>query len=103
LWTSSVFARDPDTGAAKWAYSFTPHDQWDYDGVNENVLLDLTIGGRKRKVLVQFNRNAYAYTIDRETGEVLVAAPFAYQNWSSGFDMKPGWQSFVPIRNRSPT
>jgi alcohol dehydrogenase (cytochrome c) len=90
LWTSAVFARDPDTGAAKWAYSFTPHDQWDYDGVNENVLLDLTIGGRLRKVLVQFNRNAYAYTIDRETGEVLVAAPFAYQNWSNGIDLKSG-------------
>jgi glucose dehydrogenase len=76
LWTSSVFARDPNTGEAKWAYSFTPHDQWDYDGVNENVLLELTIGGTPRKVMVQFNRNAYAYTIDRESGEVLVAAPF---------------------------
>ncbi|MEO8308801.1 MAG: PQQ-dependent dehydrogenase, methanol/ethanol family [Pseudomonadota bacterium] len=88
LWTSAMFARDPDTGAAKWAYSFTPHDQWDYDGVNENVLIDLPINGRQRQVLVQFNRNAYAYTIDRKTGEVLVAAPFAYQNWSSGFDLK---------------
>jgi alcohol dehydrogenase (cytochrome c) len=102
LWTSSVFARDPSTGAAKWAYSFTPHDQWDYDGVNENVLLDLTMGGRKRKVLVQFNRNAYAYTIDRETGEVLVAAPFAYQNWSSGFDMTTGMANIRPDKEPKP-
>jgi alcohol dehydrogenase (cytochrome c) len=102
FWTSSVFARDPDTGAAKWAYSFTPHDQWDYDGVNENVLLDLRIGGRPRKVLVQFNRNAYAYTIDRETGEVLVAAPFAYENWSSGFDMKSGRAVVRPDKEPKP-
>jgi alcohol dehydrogenase (cytochrome c) len=102
LWTSSVFARDPNTGAAKWAYSFTPHDQWDYDGVNENVLLDLRIGGRQRKVLVQFNRNAYAYTIDRETGEVLVAAPFAYQNWSSGFDIGSGRAIVRPDKEPKP-
>ncbi len=102
LWTSSVFARDPDTGAAKWAYSFTPHDQWDYDGVNENVLLDLTIAGRARKVLVQFNRNAYAYTIDRTTGEVLIAAPFAHQNWSSGFDMQTGRAIVRPDKEPKP-
>jgi alcohol dehydrogenase (cytochrome c) len=102
FWTSSVFARDPNTGAAKWAYSFTPHDQWDYDGVNENVLLDLRIGGRQRKVLVQFNRNAYAYTIDRETGEVLVAAPFAYENWSNGFDMSSGRAMVRPDKEPKP-
>jgi alcohol dehydrogenase (cytochrome c) len=102
LWTSSVIARDPVTGAAKWAYSFTPHDQWDYDGVNENVLLQLSIGGRLRKVLVQLNRNAYAYTIDRESGEVLVAAPFAYQNWSSGFDMKSGMAMVRPDKEPKP-
>jgi len=90
LWTSAIFARDPETGAAKWAYAFTPHDQWDYDGVNENVLLDLMMGGRMRKVLVQFNRNAFAYTIDRATGEVLVAAPFANENWASGIDLRSG-------------
>jgi alcohol dehydrogenase (cytochrome c) len=102
LWSSSVFARDPNTGAAKWAYSFTPHDEWDYDGVNENVLIDLTIGGRLRKVLVQFNRNAYAYTIDRATGEVLVAAPFAYQNWSSGIDMKTAMPIVRPDKEPKP-
>lgn len=96
LWTSSVFARDPNTGMAKWAYQFTPHDQWDYDGVNENVLIDLPINGQTRKVLVHFDRNAYAYTIDRVTGEVLVAAPFAYLNWSTGFDSQAG----MPIINK---
>ena len=90
LWTSTLFARDADTGEAKWAYQFTPHDQWDYDGVNENILMDLPMDGKLRKVLVHFDRNAFAYTIDRTTGEVLSAQPFAYQNWSSGIDMKTG-------------
>jgi alcohol dehydrogenase (cytochrome c) len=88
LWASTIFARDADTGMARWAYQTTPHDEWDYDAVNEDIVMDLPINGRVRKVLVHFDRNAYAYTIDRMTGEVLSAVPFAYQNWSTGFDMK---------------
>jgi PQQ-dependent dehydrogenase (methanol/ethanol family) len=95
LWTSAVFARDADTGEAKWAYQFTPHDQWDYDGVNENLLIDMKIEGKMRKTLVHFDRNAYAYTIDRLTGEVLVAKQFTTQNWSKGIDLKSG----MPIVN----
>jgi lanthanide-dependent methanol dehydrogenase len=90
LWTSTIFARDPDTGMAKWAYQYTPHDQWDYDGINEAVLLDMPIDGKTRKTLVHFDRNTYGYTLDRTSGEVLVARNFAYQNWSTGFDMKTG-------------
>ena len=74
LWTSAIFARDATTGMAKWAYQFTPHDQWDYDGVNENVLIDINFQGRPRKALIHFDRNAFAYTMDRTTGEVLVGA-----------------------------
>ncbi len=88
LFTSAVLARDANTGYAKWAFQFTPHNQWDYDGVNWNVLADLPVGGRVRKTLVQFNRNGFAYTIDRQTGEVLVAKPFGYLNWASGLDAK---------------
>ncbi|HEU5019710.1 MAG TPA: PQQ-dependent dehydrogenase, methanol/ethanol family [Pseudolabrys sp.] len=102
LWTSSIFARDPDTGMAKWAYQFTPHDQWDYDGVNENVLIDLPIDGKTRHVLVHFDRNGYAYTIDRATGEVLVAAPFAHQTWTTGFDMKTGMPKVNPKEQPKP-
>jgi len=102
LWTSAVFARDADTGMAKWAYQFTPHDQWDYDGVNENVLIDVPIGGRMRKALVQFNRNGFAYTIDRETGEVLVAQPFGYLNWASSVDMKTGQPVINPDKEPKP-
>lgn len=99
LWSSTMFARDADTGEAVWAYQFTPHDQWDYDGVNEAVLLDLPIDGKVRKTLVHFDRNTYAYVLDRQTGEVIRADNFAYQNWSSGFDMKTG----RPIVNEKKT
>lgn len=90
LWTSTIFARDADTGMARWAYQTTPHDQWDYDANNEDILMDLPMNGRTRKVLVHLDRNAYAYTIDRDSGQVLLAAPFAQLNWSTGFDMHTG-------------
>ena len=97
LWSAAVFARDADTGAAKWAYQFTPHDEWDYDGVNENVLINIPWKGARRNVLVHFNRNGFAYTIDRATGEVLVAQPFGYQNWAKEIDLKTG----MPVVNEA--
>ncbi|MDY7524619.1 PQQ-dependent dehydrogenase, methanol/ethanol family [Sphingomonas sp. 10B4] len=99
LWTSSVFARDATTGEAVWAYQFTPHDQWDYDGVNEMMLLDLPINGKMRHTIVHFDRNTYAYVLDRETGEVLKADTFAHETWSSGFD----WKTKRPIVNQVAT
>jgi lanthanide-dependent methanol dehydrogenase len=102
LWTSTIFARDADTGMAKWAYQFTPHDQWDYDGVNENILLDITWQGKPRKALMHFDRNAYAYLIDRTNGEVLQATPFAYQNWSKGIDLKTGMPIVNPAMEPKP-
>jgi alcohol dehydrogenase (cytochrome c) len=102
LWTSGVFARKADDGMAQWAFVFTPHNEWDYDGVNENILVDLPIGGVTRKVMVQFNRNGFAYTIDRGTGEVLVAKPFGHENWASGIDMKTGMPIVVPEKHTVP-
>jgi PQQ-dependent dehydrogenase (methanol/ethanol family) len=89
-WTMSLFARDPDTGMAKWIYQMTPFDEWDYDGVNESVLADLKVKGEDRKVLVHFDRNGFAYTIDRLTGEPLIAQPYDDDlNWSTGVDLDP--------------
>ena len=102
LWTSALFARDADTGMAKWAYQFTPHDQWDYDGINESTLLEVPFNGTQRKVLVHFDRNGFAYTIDRATGEVLVANEFGYQNWSQGVDLKTGRPSVVATMQPKP-
>ncbi|HEY0139757.1 MAG TPA: methanol/ethanol family PQQ-dependent dehydrogenase [Thermoanaerobaculia bacterium] len=95
-WSASLFARDADTGAAKWAYQFQPHDQWDYDGVNESTLLDLKINGRTRRVLVRAERNGYVYTIDRTTGEVLAADPYAHITTTKGIDLKTGRPIEVP-------
>src|SRR2546425_985185 len=75
-WSMTIWARNPETGKVKWAYQMTPHDEWDYDGVNENVLVDLTIGGKPTKALVHFDRNGFGYTVDRTNGKVLVAKPF---------------------------
>jgi lanthanide-dependent methanol dehydrogenase len=89
-WTSGIFARDPDTGEAVWAYQWSPHDLWDYDGINEQILLDLPIGGRPRQVLVRPERNGYIYVVDRATGEVLSADPFAHVTSTLGIDLKTG-------------
>jgi lanthanide-dependent methanol dehydrogenase len=89
-WTASVLARRPEDGSLVWAYQFTPHDSWDYDAAAEMVLVDLTIKGRQRKVLVHFDKNGFAYTMDRATGEVLVAEPYVHVNWASRVDLTTG-------------
>jgi PQQ-dependent dehydrogenase (methanol/ethanol family) len=90
-WSASLFARDADTGQAKWAYQIQPHDRWDYDAVNESTLLDLQEpGGITRKVLVRAERNGYVYVMDRVTGQVLSADPYAYITTTSGIDLKTG-------------
>jgi alcohol dehydrogenase (cytochrome c) len=72
-----------------------PHDDHDYDGVNENILLDLTIQGRARKVLAHPDRNGRMYLLDRATGEVLSAEAFANQNTSESVDLKTGKIKYV--------
>jgi alcohol dehydrogenase (cytochrome c) len=87
-WSMTIMARDPDTGIARWFYQMTPHDEWDYDGVNEMILVDQEIGGQPRKLLVHFDRNGFAYTLDRTNGELLVAEKFdPAVNWASKVDM----------------
>jgi alcohol dehydrogenase (cytochrome c) len=98
LWSSAMFARDPATGMARWGFQFTPHDEWDYDGVNENVLIDAPFGGRARKLLVHLDRNGFGYTMDRTTGQVLVAKPFGDVNWATGIDMRTGRPNVNPAK-----
>jgi lanthanide-dependent methanol dehydrogenase len=87
-WSMAIWARDADTGAVRWVYQMTPHDEWDYDGVNEMILADQQIGGQSRKTLVHFDRNGLGYTLDRVTGELLVAEKFDPKvNWTTGVDM----------------
>ncbi len=90
-WSMTVFARDVDTGEAKWLYQMTPHDEWDYDGVNEMILADIKVKGEDRKALVHFDRNGFGYTMDRVTGELLVAEKFDPKvNWATHVDLKTG-------------
>jgi alcohol dehydrogenase (cytochrome c) len=87
-WSMTIFARDVDTGMAKWVYQMTPHDEWDYDGVNEMILVDQDVRGQRRPTLVHFDRNGLAYTMDRVTGELLVAEKYdPTVNWVSKVDM----------------
>jgi PQQ-dependent dehydrogenase (methanol/ethanol family) len=87
-WTMSIIARNPDTGLAAWAYQMTPFDEWDYDGVNENILVDIDIAGKKTPVLVHFDRNGFAYTLNRKTGELLVAEKYdPAVNWATKVEM----------------
>jgi lanthanide-dependent methanol dehydrogenase len=88
--TSGLFARDPVTGHARWFYQTTPHDEFDYDGANESVLIDVALPGGTRKVLVHPDRNGYVYVIDRASGEVISATPFVHVTTSSGVDRETG-------------
>lgn len=97
-WTASVLARRPADGSLAWAYQFTPHDNWDYDANAENILVNLEIGGTRREVLVHFDKNGFAYTLDRRTGEVLVAEPYVPVNWASGIDRQSGRPKLVESR-----
>lgn len=90
-WSMTIFARDADTGMAKWVYQMTPHDEWDYDGVNEMILADINVKGKPTKALVHFDRNGFGYTLNRETGELLVAEKFdPAVNWATHVDMATG-------------
>jgi len=88
LYTDSVIALDPDTGRLKWHYQFTPHDEFDYDATQIQVLADIAYQGQSRKVLMTANRNGVFYVLDRVTGQFLNATPFAKVNWVNGWDAK---------------
>lgn len=90
-WSMTIMARDADTGVAKWLYQMTPHDEWDYDGINEMILVDgMEVNGAKHDVLVHFDRNGFAYTMDRATGELLVAKKYdPAVNWATEVNMDP--------------
>ena len=94
-WSMTIMARDIDTGMARWFYQMTPHDEWDYDGINEMILTEQEIDGVQRKLLTHFDRNGLGYTMDRVTGELLVAEKFdPVVNWTTGVDMDPSSDTY---------
>jgi len=98
-WTSGIFARAPGNGAARWFYQMSPHDLHDYDGVNENILVDLDIGGATRKALIHPDRNGYLYVMDRASGQVISATPFVPVTTSSGVDLQTGKLKYNPEKD----
>ena len=98
-WSTTIFSRDAETGEALWAYQVNPHDEHDYDGVNELLLLDLQVGGQTRKVAVRPGRTGFMYVLDRGTGQVLSAEPYGYVNWASRIDLETG----RPVINQEKT
>jgi alcohol dehydrogenase (cytochrome c) len=108
LYSSSMLALDADTGELKWHFQFTPHDRFDWDAAQVPVLVDMELGGSPRKLLLTANRNAFFYSLDRQTGELLGAWPFARQTWSEGRDesgrpvFKPGVEARIGGAKVSP-
>ena len=91
LYSASVLAMNADTGKITWHYQFTPHDAWDYDGVNELVFADYPVDGKKVPAIMQANRNGFFYVIDRANGKLLSAKQYIEGvNWATGIDMKTG-------------
>jgi quinohemoprotein ethanol dehydrogenase len=95
LFLSSIVALNADTGAYVWHYQATPGEEWDFDAVQQLMLADLTIGGKRRQVLMQANKNGFFYVLDRRTGKLISANTFVPINWASGIDAKTG----RPIEN----
>src|SRR6202021_3191059 len=94
----ALFPRKPDTGAAKWALQYNPHDEHDYDGINEQILVDMTVDGNPRKVLLHPDRNGHLYVVDRESGEIISAKPYGYVNSILGVDPKTGGPAINPAK-----
>lgn len=87
LYTNSVLAIDPDTGKLRWHFQYTPHDTHDWDSNQVPMLIDTVIAGQPRKLLVQANRNAFFYVLDRTNGRFITGRAFGKQTWASGLDV----------------
>ncbi len=102
-WSAAIFARNPATGVAKWAYQLTPHDGWDYDAMNEVTVIPapsgVSVPSNKGKVLMHFNKNGYAYMLDAWTGQVLSAPPFVHTTWAGEINLASGAPSVNPGMN----
>jgi len=97
-WSASVLARKPEDGTLVWAYQFTPHDNWDYDATGAMILADLTVDGKRIRALVHFDKNGFAYTLDRATGRLLLAAAFAPVTWAKSVDLATGRPLLDPAK-----
>ena len=102
-WGASIFARKASTGEAAWVYQVSPHDSWDFDAIAESVPVNQSVtdgnGKSHSQLLVHFNKNGFAYTFDRATGQLISAPAFGYQNWApGGIDLTTGIPKIDPSK-----
>ena len=90
LYVSSIVALKPDTGDYVWHYQVTPKDNWDYTATQQLTLAEIEHKGEMRQVIMQAPKNGFFYVLDRATGELLSAEPFARVTWASHIDMETG-------------
>ena len=69
LFGNSIIALDVKTGKRKWHFQMVHHDIWDYDTPMAPNLLDVTIDGKRRKVVAQSTKQGWLYVFDRVSGE----------------------------------
>ncbi len=95
-WSMTIWARNLQTGEVKWVYQMTPHDAWDFDGVNEMVLTTSKVDGKDIPTLTHFDRNGFSFVLNREDGKLVAIHKYDPSvNWASGYDMKTG----MPIKD----
>jgi len=100
LYTNSVLAIRPKTGEIACYYQYTPNDVFDVDATDEQVLADIAIGGRVRKVMIQANKNGFLYVLDRTNCKLIAAHPYVKVNWASGIDMATGRPILTDLQQR---
>jgi len=101
LFAASVLALRPKTGEMVWYYQFLPNDSFDFDGTAENIIADIQVEGKPRKVLLNVNKNGFVYVIDRTNGKVIAAHPFVAQNWAKHIDLKTGRPVLTDLLDRA--
>src|SRR5258706_9033765 len=101
LYAACVLAIRPKTGELVWHYQFVPNDSFDFDGTAENIVADIQVEGKPRKVLLNVNKNGFVYVLDRTNGQVIAAHPFVAQNWAKAIDLKTGRPVLTDLLDRA--
>jgi alcohol dehydrogenase (cytochrome c) len=101
LYAASVIAIKPKTGEMVWHYQFLPNDSFDFDATAENIVAEIQIDGKPRKVLINVNKNGFVYVLDRTNGKPIAAHPFTAQNWAKHIDLKTGRPVLTDLLDRA--
>jgi quinoprotein glucose dehydrogenase len=92
LFANCILALDAKTGKRVWHFQTVHHDLWDWDNIGPPMLGEITVDGRRIKALMQANKAAFLYVLDRANGRPV---------WP--IEERPVPQSTVPGERSSPT